>query len=106
MVKFLRCDNWNEFLNKDVHSFAKEKGIVILKWLVYVQELKGTAVSFNRTIMDISRCLLEEGYVDEYDWKKNLDTRYFWGRDQMSQICVHIVGSNIFVRKPEQNRIS
>ena len=59
-VKLLRCDNGKEYLNNRFYKFAKEKGIILNNCPVYVHELNGTAERFNRTIMDMARCLLTE----------------------------------------------
>lgn len=67
-VKFLRCDNGKEYLNTKIYEFAREKGIVINCCPAYVHELNGTAERFNRTIMNISRCLLTEANLHKKYW--------------------------------------
>lgn len=123
-VKFLRCDNGKEYLNKRIYNFAKEKGIVINNCPAYVHELNGTAERFNRTIMDISRCLLAEAKVDKKYWpeiicaaaylknrtlsntveKKTPYEIFFGKKPDVSNLRLY--GSKVFVRKPEQKRTS
>ena len=67
-VKVLRCDNGTEYLNNRIYNFVKEKGITINTCPRYVHELNGTAERFNRSIMNMSRCLLSEADVK----KKNI----------------------------------
>lgn len=55
----LRCDNVKEYLNGNSKKLTKR--IVINNFPAYLlDELNGNAERFNRTIMDIPRCLLEE----------------------------------------------
>lgn len=67
-VKYLRCDNGKEYVNNKVFEFAKNKGIVISPCPVYVHELNGVAERFNRSIMDMLRCLLEEAKISKIYW--------------------------------------
>ncbi|CAK1597248.1 unnamed protein product [Parnassius mnemosyne] len=59
-IKELRCDNGKEYMNRRVFQFAKEKGIIIKPCPAYVHQLNGTAERYNRTLMDMGRCLLSE----------------------------------------------
>lgn len=123
-VKFLRCDNGKEYLNSKIYSFAKEKGIVIENCPAYVHELNGTAERFNRTIMNMSRCLLAEANVHKKYWpeivcaatylknrtlantieKKTPYEIFFEKKPDVSNLRLY--GSKVFVRKPEQKRTS
>lgn len=123
-VKKLRCDNGKEYLNNEVSKFAKGKGIVISPCPVYVHELNGVAERFNRSIMDMARCLLEEAQIDKKYWpeivhaatylknrtltntieKKTPYEIFFKKRPDVSHLKIY--GSKVFVRKPEQKRIS
>ena len=123
-IKFLRFDNAKEYLNGNIFNFARERGIVINNCPAYVHELNGTAERFNRTIMDMSRCLLEEANVHKRYWPeivsaaaylKNRTLSYTIERKTSYEIFfgkkpdvsnLHIYGSKVFVRKPEQKRIS
>ncbi|XP_032457437.1 uncharacterized protein LOC100116824 isoform X3 [Nasonia vitripennis] len=123
-VKYLRCDNGKEYLNNEVFNYAKSKGIVISPCPVYVHELNGVAERFNRSIMDMSRCLLEEAQISKVYWPEivqaatylknrtltnNIEEKtpyeiFFRKRPDVSHLKIY--GSKVFVRKPEQKRIS
>ena len=62
MIKELRRDNGTEYVNNKIYKFAREKGIKSCP--PHVLELNGTAERYNRTIMDMARCLLAEAKVD------------------------------------------
>ena len=66
-VKILRCDNGKEYLNNCFYKFDKEEGI-ILNCPASTQELNGTAERFNRTILDVARCLLTDAHVHKRYW--------------------------------------
>ena len=69
-VKTIRCDNGKEYFNKRFYKFSEEKGIIVNNCLAYVHELSGTADRLNRSIIDMTRCLLEEAQVDKKYWPK------------------------------------
>ena len=62
-LKILRCDNGKEYLNNRIYKFARDKGIRINNCPTYVHELNGTTERYNRTVMDMARCLLAEAKV-------------------------------------------
>ena len=123
-VKILRCDNGKEYLNNRFYKFAKEKGIILNNCPVYVHELNGTAERFNRTIMDMARCLLTEANVHKRFWPEIIcATTYLKNRTLTNTIerktpyeiffnkrpdvkHLRLYGSRVFIRKPEQKRIS
>lgn len=123
-IKVLRCDNGKEYVNDEIVSFAKSRGIVINKCPAYVHELNGTAERFNRTIMNMSRCLLAEANVEKKYWpeivcaatylknrtlsntieRKTSYEIFFGKKPDVSNLRLY--GSKVFVRKPEQKRTS
>ena len=50
-------------MNKEIYIFIRQKGIQLLPCPPYVHELIGVAVRYNRTAMDIGRCLLREARI-------------------------------------------
>lgn len=123
-VKILRCDNGKEYINNRFNKFAKEKGIIINNCPAYVHELNGTAERFNRTIMDMARCLLAEANVHKSFWpeiicaatylknrtlantiEKKTPFEIFFKRKPNGE-NLRLYGSRVFVRKPEQKRSS
>ncbi|CAD7093112.1 unnamed protein product [Hermetia illucens] len=67
-VKILRCDNAKEYLSKNMYNFAREKGIIIKPCPPYGHQLNGVAESFNRRIMNLARCLLQEAQIHKKYW--------------------------------------
>lgn len=123
-VKILRCDNGTEYINNNIYNFAKEKGIIINNCPAYVHELNGTAERFNRTIMNISRCLLTEAKVDRKYWpeivcaatyiknrtlantieRKTPYEIFFGKKPNVSHLRLY--GSKVFVKIPEHKRVN
>ncbi|CAB3248534.1 unnamed protein product [Arctia plantaginis] len=124
MIKELRCDNGKEYMNARVFRFAKEKGIVIKPCPAYVHELNGTAERYNRSLMDIARCLLYEAKVDRRFWPEVImSAAYLKNRTLTNNIGfktpyeiffnrrpsvknLKMYGSKVFVRVPEERRRS
>jgi hypothetical protein len=123
-IKKLRCDNGKEYLNTNIYRLAREKGISINACPPYVHELNGTAERYNRSIMDISRCLLAEAKVHRKFWpeivcaaaylknrtlantkEKKTPYEILFGK-KPSIKYLRLYGSRVFVRKPEQKRNS
>lgn len=59
-VKTVRCVNGREFCNNKFFRFAKAKSIWINNCSLFVHKLNGTVERFNKTIMDMTRCLLDK----------------------------------------------
>ena len=123
-VKIIRCDNGKEYLNNRFYKYVKEKGIVLNNCPTYVHELNGTAERFNRTIMDMARCLLEEANVHKKYWPEIIcAATYLKNRTLANTIerktpyeiffnekpdakNLKLYGSKVFVRVPESKRNS
>lgn len=123
-IKKLRCDNGKEYMNKRIFDLVKEKGILLDTCPPYVHELNGTAERYNRSIMDIARCLLTEAKIDRRFWPEvvcaaaylknrtlantaELKTPYeifFGNKPNVNHLKLY--GSRVFVRVPEQRRRS
>lgn len=102
----------------------REKGIALNACLPYVHELNGTAERYNRSIMDISHCLLAEAKVDTKFWPEVVcAAAYLKNRTLANTIekktpyeilfgekpnvkHLRLYGSQVFVRVPEQLRRS
>ena len=123
-LKILRCDNGKEYLNNRIYKFARDRGIRINNCPTYVHELNGTAERYNRTVMDMARCLLAEAKVHKRYWPEIVCTaaylknrilantierktpfEIFFGR-KPSVENLHLYGSKVFVRRLEQERVS
>ncbi|KAJ8706101.1 hypothetical protein PYW07_010878 [Mythimna separata] len=124
MIKELRCDNGREYMNNKMYSFAREKGIMIKACPPYVHELNGTAERYNRTIMDMARCLLAEAKVNRCYWPEVIKAAAYLKNRSLANTIVRktpyeiffnkkpslkelkLYGSRVYVRIPEVNRRS
>lgn len=121
-VKKLQCDNGKEYLNRDIYNFIKYKGIELLPCPPYVHELNGVAERFNRSAMDIGRCLLREAKVHKRYWPEIIKTVSYLKNRTLANTTenktpyeiltgkkpdarnLKIYGSKVFVRTPEVKR--
>ena len=114
-------------MNNRIYKFATDKGIKINNCPTYVHELNGTAERYNRTVMDMTRCLLAAAKVHKRYWPEIVCTAVyledriyyreantierktpfaiFFGRIPSVE-NLHLYGSKVFVRRPEQKRVS
>jgi len=122
MIKELRCDNGKEYMNARVFKFAKEKGILIKPCPAYVHELNGTAERYNRTLMDMGRCLLSEAKVERKFWPEVIKSAAYLKNRTLTNTIerktpyeiffkrkpsvknLKMYGSRVFVRIPEEQR--
>lgn len=123
-VKKLQCDNGKEYLNQEIYKFIKQKGIELLPCPPYVHELNGVAERYNRSAMDIGRCLMREAKIDRIYWPEIIKTvSYLKNRTLANTVenktpyeiffgekpnvkHLKIYGSRVFVRIPETLRKS
>ncbi|KAF2893615.1 hypothetical protein ILUMI_12558 [Ignelater luminosus] len=122
MIKELRCDNGKEYINSRVFQFAKEKGIIIKPSPPYVHELNGTAERYNRSLMDMGRCLLSEAEIHQRFWPEIIKAAAYlknrtltntieqktpyeiFFKQKPSVKNLRMYGSKVFVRIPEEKR--
>ena len=123
-IKILRCDNGKEYIYNRFNKFVNEKGNIFNNCPAYVHQLNGTAERFNRTIMDMSRCLLHEAKVHKCYWPEIVcAATYLKNRTLANTIerktpyeiffkkkpnveNLRLYGNKVFVRIPEQKRLS
>ena len=111
-----------EYLNKEIYQFINEKGIELLPCPPCVHQLNGVAERFNRSTMDIGRCLLREAKIPLRYWPAivktvsylknrtiaNLNENktpfdiFFGNKPNVKNLKIY--GSRVFVRKPEALR--
>ena len=121
-VKKLQCDNGKEYMNREIFNFIKYKGIELLPCPPYVHELNGVAERYNRSAMDIGRCLLREAKIHRKYWPEIMKTvAYLKNRTIANTVenkspyeiffgikpnveHLKIYGSRVFVRVPEAKR--
>lgn len=123
-VKKLQCDNGGEYLNRDIYNFIREKGIELLPCPPYVHELNGVAERYNRSAMDIGRCLMREAKIHRRYWPEIMKTAAYLKNRTIANTIenktpyeiffgikpnvehLKIYGSRVYVRVPEVLRKS
>lgn len=123
-VKKLQCDNGKEYLNRDIYNFIRHKGIELLPCPPYVHELNGVAERYNRSAMDIGRCLMREAKIHRRYWPEFIKTAAYLKNRTIANTVenktpyeiffgikpnvehLKIYGSRVFVRIPEVLRKS
>lgn len=123
-VKKLQCDNGGEYLNRDIYNFIREKGIELLPCPPYVHELNGVAERYNRSAMDIGRCLMREAKIHRRYWPEIMKTAAYLKNRTIANTVenktpyeiffgikpnvehLKIYGSRVYVRVPEVLRKS
>lgn len=68
----IRCDNGKEYLNKDIQTWCKRKGIVLDNTIPYTPQLNGKVQRLNKTLLDKVRALLFDSGFDKNMWGEAL----------------------------------
>jgi len=99
MIKELRCNNGKEHINRRVFQFVKEKGIIIKSCPAYVYELNGIAERYNRSLVDVRRCLLSEAKVERKFWPKVIKTAAYLKNRTLTNTIERKTPYEIFFKK-------
>ncbi|UYV84088.1 hypothetical protein LAZ67_X001141 [Cordylochernes scorpioides] len=67
-VSKIKCDNGGEYVNEDIKSWCKAKGIIMDLTIPHSPQLNGKAERLNRTLMEKTRALLIDSGVEKYMW--------------------------------------
>lgn len=86
-IERLQYDKGTEYLNGEIFEFASEKGIEILPFLINVHELNGVAEQYNRSAMNIARCLLKEARVNKIYWPEAITTAAYLENRTIANTC-------------------
>ncbi len=73
-MKILRSDNGAEFTNKAFDSYLRKHGIVRQLTVPYTPQQNGVAERFNRTLVEMAKCMLNGANLDETLWAEALYT--------------------------------
>uniref|UniRef100_A0AAV1TJ00 Integrase catalytic domain-containing protein n=1 Tax=Peronospora matthiolae TaxID=2874970 RepID=A0AAV1TJ00_9STRA len=73
-IKVLRSDNGGEYRNETMNSFCKAKFIKQEFTVPYNPEQNGMAERMNRTLVEMTRCMLKESGLDKSSWCEALMT--------------------------------
>lgn len=121
-IKEMICDNGLEYMNNDIYTFVRERGIHMRPCPPYVHELNGVAERYNRSVMDMSRCLMKEARVNKMYWPEIVQSAAFLKNRTLANTVeqktpyeiffgirpsakyLKLYGSRVYVRMPEQLR--
>lgn len=76
-VKYIRCDNGTEFMNKDVAELLANKGIVLEKISPYTPEQNGFIERENRTVQESARTMLLASGLNKTLWPEAVRTAVY-----------------------------
>lgn len=67
-IKTLRSDNGGEYLNGELQEYLKEKGVNHEFTTVYTPQQNGKAERYNRTLIEMTRCILHNANIHVSWW--------------------------------------
>ena len=73
-IKVLRTDNEREYTSKEFNVFCQEAGIVHQLTVPYLPQQNGVFERKNRTVMEMSRCILFEKKLPRFLWAEAVNT--------------------------------
>lgn len=76
-LKKIRTDNGTEYCNSKFQNYLKENGIVHQTTVPYSPEQNGVAERANRSIMEKSRCMLQEATLGTQYWAEAVNTAVY-----------------------------
>lgn len=73
-LKVLRSDNGTEFVNNAFDDYLKNNGILRQLTVPYTPQQNGVAERFNRTLIEMARCMLVGSNLGEHLWAEAVNT--------------------------------
>lgn len=73
-IKCIRTDNAPEYVGGDFAKILKEAGTMHQRSVAYCPQQNGIAERMNRTLVEMTRCMLDEGRVSNNMWMEALQT--------------------------------
>lgn len=73
-IKALQSDNGREYCNGQFDAYLKQEGIKRRLTVPYTPQQNGVAERFNRTIVDMARCLLIQSGLPTMYWGEAINT--------------------------------
>lgn len=106
-ISRIRCDNGGEYSSETFKAFCNQKGIQIEYTIPRNPEQNGIAERFNRTILEMSRCLIFESKLDKIFWGDALLTSvYLLNRLESSTIPKNTTPASMWYGyNPDLNKI-
>nr|GEV11781.1 hypothetical protein [Tanacetum cinerariifolium] len=76
-VKIIRCDNGNEFKNKEMNHFCEKQGIKREFSVARTPQQNGVAERKNRTLIEAARTMLADSKLPTIFWTEAVNTAYY-----------------------------
>ena len=76
-LKILRSDNGTEYVNKKFKDYCSRNGVIHQTTMVYTPQQNGIAERLNRTLCEMSRCMLKQSELQQYMWGEAVGTSVF-----------------------------
>lgn len=73
-VKKIQCDNGKEYVNEEMLNHTKTKGSELITCRPYSHELNGVAGRYNRSAIDMGRCLMQDAKLHGRFWPEVTST--------------------------------
>lgn len=73
-IKVVRSDNGREYLSNQFTQFLKHEGIVHQLSAEYTPQQNGVAERFNRTIVEMARCMMIQSKLSAMFWAEAVNT--------------------------------
>ena len=67
-IKKLRTDNGREYVNREFNDFLNTHGIQRQLTICYTPQQNGVSERFNRTLMEMARCMLVKSNLGDFLW--------------------------------------
>jgi hypothetical protein len=76
-IKALRTDNGGEFISSALSKWCKQRGILQTFTAPHASQQNGLAERSIRTVMNMTRCLLEQSGLDKRFWAEAMNTAVY-----------------------------
>jgi hypothetical protein len=105
-VQHIRTDCGTEFFNTEVMHMLAQKKILYSTTVPYCPQQNGTVERFNRSVMEICRCLLSDSRRNTTLWPQAYDTATYLYNRRVSTHRSSITRFEAFTgRKPDLSRL-
>ena len=89
-IKCLRTDNGKEFVNKSFNEFLSSNGIKRQLTVPYTPQQNGIAERANRTLVELSRCMLLKAHLDDKYWAEAVSTSVYLRNRSITKVLVNM----------------
>ena len=76
-IKVLRTDNGGEFTSEEFNTFCKMAGIIHQLTVPYSPQQNGVVERKNRTVMEMTRCIMFEKKLPKFLWAEGVNTSVY-----------------------------